>query len=236
MSTQHTLSAYERELTRLEDLVLGMGLYGISQLERAMSALEARDSAVAASVIAGDSREDTLEAEVDNLVVQLIALRQPAASDLRHVISAFKAAVHFERIGDYAVNVSKRSLVMPSDFPAANLLSIPRMGELTLTMLRDTVRAYREKDLNLAVETWRSDAALDVLTATLLHEFVMAMKDNPKTIDAGTHLMFIAKNLERVGDHATNICELIYYRISGQRVARQRPEGDRLLHTTSTGP
>ena len=223
MSTPHTLSIYDRELTHLDDLVLGMGLYGISQLERAMLALEARDSAVAASVIAGDIREDTLEADVDDLVVRLIALRQPAASDLRHVTCAFKAAVHLERIGDYAVNVAKQSLMLPSDFLAVNLLSIPRMGQLTLKMLRDTVRAYREKDLDLAVETWRSDEPLDVLRTELLREIVKCMKDDPKIIDAGTHLMFIAKNLERVGDQATNICELIYYRISGNHLPRQRP-------------
>jgi phosphate transport system protein len=234
MSMPHTMSAYERELTRLEDLVVGMGLYGISQLERAMLALQGRDSAVAASVIAGDIREDTLESEVDDLAVRLIALRQPVASDLRQVTCAFKAAVHLERIGDYAVHVAKRSLALPSDFPAANLLSIPRMGDLTLKMLRDTIRAYREKDLNLAVETWRSDEALDAVTTVLLREIVTFMKDDPKAIDAGTHLMFIAKNLERVGDQATNICELIYYRISGNHLPRERPKIDGLLPTGST--
>jgi phosphate transport system protein len=170
MSTPHTMSAYERDLTRLDDLVLGMGLYGISQLERALAALEARNSAVAASVIAGDLREDTLESEVEELVVRLIALRQPAASDLRHVLSAFKAAVHLERIGDYAVHVAKRSLDLPGDFSAANLLSIPGMGKLTLKLLRDTVRAYRERDLDLAVHTWRGDEELDVLKTALLRE------------------------------------------------------------------
>ncbi len=234
MPTPHTISAYERELTRLEDLVIGMGLYGISQLERAMLALQARDSAVAASVIAGDIREDTLESEVDELAVRLIALRQPVASDLRQVTCAFKAAVHLERIGDYAVHVAKRSLALPNDFPAANLLSIPRMGDLTLKMLRDTIRAYREKDLNLAVETWRSDEAIDAVMTVLLREIVAFMKDDPKTIDAGTHLMFIAKNLERVGDQATNICELIYYQISGNHLPRQRPKIDSLLPTGST--
>jgi phosphate transport system protein len=234
MSTPHTMSAYERELTRLEDLVLGMGMYGISQLERAMLALEGRDSAVAASVIAGDIREDTLESEVDELVVRLIALRQPAASDLRHVTCAFKAAVHWERIGDYAVHIAKRSLLLPSDFTAANLLSIPRMGQLTLKMLRDTVRAYREKDLDLAVEIWRSDEAIDALWTDLLREIVTSMKDDSKTIDAGMHLMAIAKNLERVGDQTTNICELIYYRISGNHLPRQRPKRNSLLQTGAT--
>ena len=175
------------------------------------------------------------EAEVDDLVVRLIALRQPAASDLRQVTSAFKAAVHFERIGAYAVNVAKRSLVMPVDVPATNLLSIPRMGEVTLKMLRDTVRAYREKDLDLAVETWRSDEALDALTGILLRELVTLMKDDPRTIDAGTHLMFIAKNLERVGDHATDICELIYYRISAQRLPAPRRKGGRAPTPTDPG-
>ena len=234
MTTEHTASAYERELNHLEDLILGMGLYGISQLERAMSALEARDSAVAASVIAGDIREDTLEVEVDDLVVRLIALRQPAASDLRHVTCAFKAAVHLERIGDYAVNVAKRSMVMPVDFPTANLLSIPRMGQLTLNMLRETIRAYREKDLELAAATWRSDEALDSLTTVLLRELVSTMKTDSSAIEAGTHLMFIAKNLERVGDHATNICELIYYRISGERLPAQRPKNDSLLPSAAS--
>jgi phosphate transport system protein len=229
MPIGHTASAYERELNHLEDLILGMGLYGMSQLERALQALAARDAAVAASVIAGDIREDTLETEVDELVVQLIALRQPAASDLRHVIAAFKSAVHLERIGDYAVNVAKRSLVLPDDFQASKLLSIPQIGQLSLAMLRDTITAYREKNLELAAATWRSDEALDSLTTALLREMVVAMKTDPEAVEVGTHLMFIAKNLERVGDHATNICELIYYRISGDRLPGQRPKSDSLL-------
>jgi phosphate transport system protein len=221
-------------LNHLEDLILGMGLYGISQLERAMSALEARDSAVAASVIAGDIREDTLEVEVDELVVRLIALRQPAASDLRHVTCAFKAAVHLERIGDYAVNVAKRSLALPLIVPSGNLLSIREMGHMTLNMLRETIRAYREKNLELAEATWRSDEKLDSLTTLLLRELVHAMKSDASAIETGTHLMFIAKNLERVGDHATNICELIYYRISGEHLPGQRPKNDSLLQSAST--
>ncbi len=143
--------------------------------------------------------------------------------------------MHLERIGDYAVSVAKRSLVMPSDLPATELLSVPRIGELTLKMLRDTVRAYREKDLDIAVETWRSDEALDGLTSVLLHEIVKSMKDDPKTIDTGTNLMFIAKNLEQIGDHATDICELIYYRISGHPLPNQRSKRDRLLETGSAG-
>lgn len=234
MSTPHTMSAYERELGRLEDLVLGMGLFGISQLERAMLALEGRDSAIAASVIAGDIREDTLESAVDELVVRLIALRQPAASDLRQVTCAFKAAVHLERIGDYAVHIAKRSLVLPSAYSASNLLSIPRMGQLTLKMLRDTIRAYREKNLDLATETWRGDEALDALKTGLLREVVTCMKDDPQTIDAGMHLVFIAKNLERAGDQATNICELIYYRISGNRLPRRRPKSVALSQVDTT--
>jgi len=224
MSTPHTMSVYDRELDRLDDLVMGMGLYGISQLERAMLALEERDSAVAASVIAGDSREDTLESQIDDLAVRMIALRQPTASDLRHVTCAFKAAVHLERIGDYAAHVAKQSMALPSDYSAATLLSIPRMGEQTLKMMRDTIQAYRKQDLNLAIETWRSDEALDALRTDLLREIVKAMKDDPRTIDAGMHLMSIAKNLERIGDQATNLCELIYYRISGNHLSRHRQD------------
>ena len=219
---------YERDLTLLDDVVLGMGLYGISQLERALVALEGRDSSVAASVIAGDIREDTLESEVEELVVRLIALRQPAASDLRRVMCAFKTAVHLERIGDYAVHVAKRSLDLPRDFPTAKLLSIPVMGKLPLTMLQNMVRAYRENDLNLAVDTWRSDEALDELQTNFLREVVTSMKDDLANIDAGTHLIFIAKNLERVGDQTTNIWELIYYRIAGNHLPRRRPRSNLL--------
>lgn len=233
MATAHTASAYERELNHLEDLILGMGLYGISQLERALASLEARDSAMAASVIAGDIREDTLEVEVDDLVVQLIALRQPAASDLRHVTCAFKSAVHLERIGDYAVNIAKRSLILPDDFTSEKLLSIPGIGRLTLDMLRNTIAAYREKNLELAARTWRSDEALDALTTALLREMVSAMKSDATSVEVGTHLMFIAKNLERVGDHATNICELVYYRISGERLPGLRPKNDSVLQRPS---
>lgn len=225
MSKLHTVTSYETELTRLEELVLGMGLFGISQLERAVKALETRDSAVAASVVAGDVREDTLATEVDGLAARLIALRQPEASDLRQVLCALKTAVHLERIGDYAVHIANRSMALPSEYSAKDLLSIPAMGAQTLQMLRDTIRAYREKDLNLAAETWRSDEALDALKNALLREIVTSMKDDPKTVDAGVHLMSIAKNLERVGDQATNICELIYYRVSGDQLPHRRRGG-----------
>ncbi len=164
-------------------------------------------------------------------MVQLIALRQPAASDLRHVVCAFKSAVHLERIGDYAVNVAKRSLAMPAGLVAMNLLSIPAIGRASLKMLRDTIRAYREKDLELAEATWRSDEALDLLTAELLRELVDSMKNGSAAVEIGTHLMFIAKNLERVGDHATDICELIYFRISGDHLPAQRPKYHGLLQS-----
>jgi phosphate transport system protein len=224
MSPSHTAHAYDRDLARLDELVLGMGLFGVSQLERAVSALEKRDGAIAASVVAGDIREDSLATEADELAARLIALRQPEASDLRQVVCALKTTVHLERIGDYAVHIAKRSLALVGEGVEKELFSIPEMGTQTLQMLGDTMQAYRDKDQDLAVKIWRSDEALDVHKDRLLRQILTAMKDNPEWIDRGVHLMSIAKNLERVGDQATNICELLYYRLSGDRLPH-RPHG-----------
>jgi phosphate transport system protein len=221
---EHTLAAYEHELNRLESLIAEMGQHGISLLENAMLALQARHAEIAQHVIEDDAREDRLEVEVDELVIRVIALRQPAAGDLRHVTTAFKAAVHFERIGDYAANLAKRSLILPPDLPLRQLLGLPEMGRWTANMLSDTVRAYETRDLELAVSTWQKDERLDTLTAELFVDVATSMKDGSQTVDVGTHLMFIAKNLERVGDHATNICELIHYRVSGRRLSSARPK------------
>ncbi|MDP9064952.1 MAG: phosphate signaling complex protein PhoU [Pseudomonadota bacterium] len=220
---ERTAARYELELRRLEELIIEMGQHGIEQLGNALAALEDRRSEVATLVIEGDTREDAWEAEVDQLVMELIALRQPAASDLRHVTTAFKAALHLERIGDYAANVAKRSLILPADLRPRHLFTLPEMGRWTLNMLRDTLRAYQTLDLELAISTWRKDEMLDTLTGELLADLMAAMKTDSETVETGTHLMFIAKNLERIGDHATNVCELIHYRASGRPMPMAGP-------------
>jgi phosphate transport system protein len=226
MASEHIVKSYDEELARLNRSIVEMGGLAQSQLAAAMEAVVKRDSDLAASVIQGDDRVDQLEREVDNLVVRLLALRQPMARDLRAIVAALKIASDLERICDYAANVAKRSIALAQAPPIPPAHALPRMAAVALLLVRDVIEAYVERDADKALDVWNRDEELDEMYSSLFREFLTYMMEDPRNIGLYTHLMFMAKNIERIGDHATNIAEDLYFVVHGTPLDQARPKGD----------
>ncbi len=223
---EHIVKSYGADLRRLADMTAEMGGLVESQINDAVIALVRRDTALAARVVEADPRVDALQREIESFAVRLLALRQPVAGDLRVIVAAFKIAGDLERIGDYAANAAKRSLVL-SQLPAVSSLNgFQRMARMVLENLKGAIDALARSDAEKAREVWRSDASVDEVYNGIFRELLTHMMEDPRNISAATHLLFIAKNLERVGDHATNIAELVYYAVRGQELDPDRPKGD----------
>ncbi len=214
------------ELDSLSARIAQMGGLAESQLSDAIEAITRRDSALARRVIEGDARIDALEAEVERLAVACLSECGPKGPQLREVLSAVKIAADLERIGDLAKNVAKRSLVLNREEPVKATYGLTRMGFQALTQLKDVLDAYSSRDTERAVSVWRRDEDIDELYNSLFRELLTYMMEDPRIIGLCTHLLFIAKNLERIGDHATNIAEIIYYLVHGAHLADHRPKGD----------
>ncbi|HYM01727.1 MAG TPA: phosphate signaling complex protein PhoU [Stellaceae bacterium] len=227
MASEHIIKSYDDELRRLDNTITQMGGLAESQLAAAIEAVMKRDSDLASEVIEGDVEVDQLEREIESLVVRLLALRQPMARDLRQSIAALKIASDLERIGDYAANVAKRSIALNQTSPVKPVYSIPRMGRLGQAMIKDVLDAYVERDADKALAVWLRDEELDEMYTSLFRELLTYMIEDPRNITACTHLLFIAKNLERIGDHTTNIAETLYFLVHGTPLAQSRPKGDR---------
>ncbi|HEU0218759.1 MAG TPA: phosphate signaling complex protein PhoU [Stellaceae bacterium] len=227
MASEHIIKSYDEELGRLNKTIVEMGGLAESQLASAIEAVAKRDSALAAQVVAGDAQVDDLERELDNLAIRLLALRQPMARDLREIFAALKIGSDLERICDYAANVAKRSIALAQTPPIQPVHALPRMGTLALALIKDVIDAYVEKDADKALEVWRRDEELDEMYSSLFREFLTYMMEDPRNIGAYTHLLFMAKNIERIGDHATNIAEDLYYLVHGQPLTEVRPKGDK---------
>lgn len=224
--SEHIVKSYGADLRRLADMTAEMGGLVEAQINDAVIALVRRDTALAARVVEGDPRVDALQREIESFAIRLLALRQPVASDLRVVVAAFKIAGGLERIGDYAANAAKRSLVL-SQLPAISSLNgFQRMARMVLENLKGAIDALVRSDAEKAREVWRSDASVDEVYNGIFRELLTHMMEDPRNITAATHLLFIAKNLERVGDHATNIAELVYYAVRGEELDADRPKGD----------
>jgi phosphate transport system protein len=203
-----------------------MGGLAESQLAAAIEAVQERDSDLAARVIEDDAKVDQLERDLDNLAVRLLALRQPMARDLREIVVALKIASDLERMCDYAANVAKRSIALSQAPPVQPVYALPRMGRLALLLVKDVIDAYVERDAEKALAVWNRDEELDEMYASLFREFLTYMMEDPRNIGACTHLLFMAKNIERIGDHATNIAENLYYLVHGTPLTQARPKGD----------
>jgi len=227
MVSEHIIKSYDEELQRLDDTITQMGGVAESQLAAAIDAVVKRDSDFATEVIENDARIDALEREIESLVVRLLALRQPMARDLRQSIAALKIASDLERIGDYAANVAKRAIALNQTPPVRPAYAIPRMGKLGQAMIKDILDAYVERDADKALAVWLRDEELDEMYTSLFRELLTYMIEDPRNITACTHLLFIAKNLERIGDHTTNIAETLYFLVHGTPLAQTRPKGDR---------
>ncbi|MDR3521493.1 MAG: phosphate signaling complex protein PhoU [Acidocella sp.] len=224
--TKHIVSSFEFDLQKLRDMIAVMGGLVERSVADATTALLTHDSELAARVVAIDPKIDAEERAVDQFAVKLLALRQPVADDLRQVVTALKIITDLERIGDYAANVAKRSMVLNKVASAYSLSGIGQMANLVQQNLKTVIDAAGEADPQKAISIWRADQVVDDLYNTIFRELITYMMEDARSITACTHLLFIAKNLERIGDHATNIAELTYYAVTGETLPDFRPKGD----------
>ncbi|MCW3476102.1 phosphate signaling complex protein PhoU [Limobrevibacterium gyesilva] len=223
---EHIVKSFEQELKRLQALITEMGGMVESQVALASRAVIDKDAAAASQAVDADPAVDALEREVEQYVIRLLALRQPLAQDLRHIVAALKITGALERIGDYATNVAKRSLVLDQFALPYTLTGLAHMSRLVQENLKTIIDAIGENDTDKALQVWRSDEVIDEIYNALFRELITYMMEDPRNITPCIHLLFIAKNLERIGDHATNIAELVYYAVRGEPLADIRPKGD----------
>ena len=221
---EHTVRAYGEELNALTAEVARMGGQAEAQINDAVASVVRRDVALARQVIERDAKLDAMHHEIDRKAIRLIALRQPMASDLRKSLAAMKLALDLERTGDLAKNIAKRGLSLAETEPMAPLTrSIERMGRLVSQRLKQVLDAYTTGDVEQAVAVWSTDDEVDEHYNALFRELLTYMMGDARTITACTHLLFMAKNLERIGDHATNIAETIHYEMTGEELTGERP-------------
>jgi phosphate transport system protein len=235
MASEHTLKRFDEELERLNATINEMGGLTESQFAQALTAVRERDTGLAERAIADDARVDALDAAVQEQTVTLLALRQPMAIDLRVVLSSIKIAAALERIADYAKNTARRSIVLAqASPPPAAVSGIDRLGRLVRAALKDVLDAFADEDVAKAHDVWQRDEEIDQVYTGLFREILTYMMEDPRTITACTHLLFMAKNIERAGDHVTNIAELVSFRKTGRGFAEARPKGSGDLYTTDT--
>ena len=230
-SDKHIVKSFDDDLKALNNVIGEMGGLAEAQLAKAVEALSRRNPDLATEVVESDRRIDALEQEVGAMTVRMLALRQPMAKDLREVVAAIKIAADIERIGDYAKNIAKRALILTQSTPMRPAASIPRMAVLAQQIVTQVLDAYIDKDPARAHAAWRRDEEVDEMYTSLFRELLTYMMEDPRNIGPSTHLLFIAKNIERIGDHATNIAEIVYYMVEGRNLDESRPKGD----TTNVG-
>ncbi len=223
---QHIVSAFDDDLISVQAKISEMGGLCEELLTNALEAVQNRDARLAAEVIARDKKLDALEMELEEIATRTIALRQPMAQDLRILISALKIASTLERIGDLAKNISKRAIYLSSARPVKLSSSLVRMGQQTLGQLTEVLDAYSSRDTEKAVSVWRRDVEIDDVYNAIFREIVTYMMEDPRMIGLGSQLLFIAKNLERIGDHVTHVSEMIYYIVEGEPLGDERPKGE----------
>ena len=222
----HTLKNFDAELTRLYGEIRRMGELSVAQLKAALFALQSKDAAVADAVVRADAAIDALEREVGHDVLRLLALRQPMARDLREVYGALKISADIERIGDLAANIAKRAKIVHRHTELPVLNDIEALLLFSAQMVSDAVAAYHARDAEKSLAVRARDAELDERYTQLFQRLLKHMTDTPDAITGGTHLLFIAKNLERVGDHATNIVENTIFIVTGEDALDQRVKRD----------
>ena len=222
----HLVKRYDEELKRLRAMMAEMGGIVESQVALAARAILNRDNDAAAKAIAQDPGVDALERDVEQFVVRMLALRQPMAADLRFIVGSLKMTGDLERIGDYATNVAKRSIVLAQFAMPFPLAGVAHMCQLVQEQLKNIIDAVGAGDPDKAVEVWRADHTVDDVYNGIFRELITYMMEDPRNITPCTHLLFIAKNLERIGDHTTNIAETVYYAVRGEVLPDARPKGD----------
>jgi phosphate transport system protein len=230
--SEHIVKAFTEQLESLANTVAQMGGLAEAQFANAMEAIAKRDGKLAEAAIGSDERVDRCQQTIEEQALKLLALRQPMAVDLRATLAAIKIANELERIGDLAKNIGKRALVLNREPPIRLTQSLARMGRQSLAQLKMVLDAYSDRDAEAARNVWRHDEEIDELYNSLFRELLTYMMEDPRTIGLCTHLLFIAKNIERAGDHATNIAETVYHMVTGSFMRIDRPKAD----VTSTTP
>ena len=220
----HTIKAFDEDLDRLRALISQMGGLAEHAIRESMRCLVQRDIEGAQKIVENDKKLDALELETERRAIQLIALRAPMADDLRDVVAAMKISSVVERIGDYAKNIAKRVPLLENAGTIEPLSLMPEMARIATEMVHDVLTAFVERDAEAAVRVCERDRAVDDFYNSIFRTLLTYMMENPGNISQSTHLLFIAKNVERVGDHATNIAEMVYYAATGQHLA-DRPRG-----------
>ncbi len=228
---EHIVRSYAQQLAELRDRITQMGGMVEAQVASAASAVVHQDSAAATQTVEQDPAVDALERAVEAQVIAMLALRQPMAQDLRQIVAALKITSALERIGDYASNVAKRSIVLQQFSLPFSLSGIAHMTRLVQENLKLTVDAVSDNDEAKALQVWRADQAVDDIYNAIFRELVTYMMEDPRNITPCTHLLFIAKNLERIGDHTTNIAETVHYTVTGEVLPESRPKGDTSAYT-----
>ncbi len=222
----HTVKSFDDDIHQLRSLVSQMGGLCEAQISGAIDALMNRDPDAALEIVNTDARIDALEAEAERLAVTMIALRAPMANDLREIISALKISAVLERIGDYAKNIAKRASALSSTTQIEPVVIIPQMARVVIAMIRDALDAFVDRDADKALAVIQSDAAVDDFYNSLFRSLLTFMMENPHHITPSAHLLFIAKNLERIGDHATNVAEMVYFSATGEYFAGRTKTDD----------
>ncbi len=224
--SEHTVHAFDDELSAIRNLIAEMGGIAEQAVKDSMTALKQRNVALAEDVIARDSGLDDMQSELEERAIQTIAKRQPMARDLREIVSAIQIAADIERIGDLAKNTAKRTLAISETVPRAFVTGLSRMSDLAMVQLKEVLDSYASADSARALQVWRADEELDGQFNSIFRELLTYMMEDPRNISLCTHLLFCAKNLERIGDHSTNIAENVCYVIDGQAIKVGRPKRD----------
>ncbi len=233
--SEHTVRSYEEELALLNNKIAKMGGLAEKVLGQSFDALDRRDPDLAAKTIGEDDEIDELQREIEEQAVVMIARRQPMAYDLRQIMAALRISADLERIGDLGKNIAKRAVaVVTEQQPKQLMMGLKHMGELSLNQLKEVLDAFIERDAERALNVWYKDEEIDAMYNSLFRELLTYMMEDPRNIGLCTHLLFGAKNIERVGDHATNIAETVYYLVHGRPITDQRPKGDTTSSTAYT--
>ena len=226
----HISSAYDAELQDLRRNVSEMGGVAEKMLTEATDALVRRDTPLAQAVIGADARLDVLQRETEEQAILTLVRRQPMAIDLRETVAAIRTSGDLERIGDLAKNIAKRVMAVSGQFqPQKIVVGVQHMSDLALGQLKDVLDAYAQKDDRAALDVWQRDGAIDALYTSLFRELLTYMMEDPRNITFCTHLLFAAKNIERIGDHTTNIAETVHYLVTAETLAIDRPKNDRSI-------
>jgi phosphate transport system protein len=225
--SDHTVSSFDQELRELRNMIAEMGGYAEKSVIESIDALMKRDTALAQQVIALDGVIDALQRSVEERAIVVIARRQPLALDLREIVSAIRVSNDLERIGDLGKNIAKRVIALEGRMQPSRIFSgFDHLAELVLEQLKQVLDAFAEKDVREALAVWRNDGAIDALYTSLFRELLTYMMEDPRNIGFCTHLLFTAKNIERIGDHATNIAETVHYLVTGASPTGERPKND----------